>query len=518
MDLETVKVYSGGLNILYVEDSLTLRSIITKKIQPIFKSIKIAKDGLEALKLYEENSSLYDIVLTDLEMPNMDGQELSQKILSLDFTQKIIVISSVEDFRKIIELINLGVYKFISKPVEDEQLYQVLSDVSQQICIQRLQDAEQEDVAKNNIILQKRENEHMQTMQEFERALDSSALVSKTDIQGNLTYVNKRFCKLSGYNEEELIGHNNRLLKSGNMDNIFFEQMWRKILNKKSFRGLFENKSKVGEIYFIESYITPILDLEGTIVEFMVISHNMTNFVRSLHDIQKVQESKEYFFINISHEMKTPLNAIIGLSSILQTRCKENIQTLGIVDTINESGNDLKNLVESILDLGKIKDETLVLQVGEFNPNTEFIQCLQRYKKKAKSKEQEFIYILDDTLPKCIFGDCKRIVQMLSAFFDNAIKFSSEKGKIHIEIFYEEENLHCLVKDNGIGIALKDQKNIFNMQQLDSHFSRAHEGAGLGLTLASGLGKLMQAEILIKSIPDKGSSFEIIIPLKVYDV
>jgi len=234
MDIETVKLYTEDLNILYVEDSLTLRNLIHKKIEPLFKHIDTAKDGIEALALYEKKRDFYDIVLTDLEMPNMNGQELTKAILDFNFLQKIIVISSIEDFKKIIELINIGVYKFISKPVDDDQLFQVIFDVAQQIRIQKLQDQEQKEVSLHNAILKKRENKHLQELQEFQKALDLSAIISKTDIHGSLTYVNERFCKISGYCEEELLGKNHNIIKSGNMNPHVYKALWDKLLKKKS--------------------------------------------------------------------------------------------------------------------------------------------------------------------------------------------------------------------------------------------------------------------------------------------
>lgn len=517
MDIQTVVQYTQDLNVLYVEDSKTLQKIIYKKIQPLFKHIDMVNDGQEALALYEKNTDFYDIILSDLEMPNMDGQEFSKRALGLNFSQKIIILSSIEDFKNIIELINLGVYKFISKPVDDEQLYQVISDVAQQIHIQKLQDQEQKEVTQHNAILQQRENNHRQELQEFQKALDISALISKTDIEGNLTYVNDRFCKLSGYTQEELVGKKHNLLKSGNMPTEIYKSLWNKILKKKTYRGLFENRNKKGDIFYVESFISPILDLDGEIVEFISISHNMTKLVESLNDIKKVQESKEYFFINISHEMKTPLNAILGFTSVLENRLKDNTTALNILQTIHESGSDLQCLIESILDLGKLQDNTLELHPSSFSPTKTLQESIQKYLRKATAKEQQLLSNFDENLPDVLFGDAPRITQLLNTILDNAIKFTPEKGKIKVEVSYEGSSLHYKVKDTGIGIAKEHQHKIFGFEQLDSEFTRSHEGAGLGLTLASKLVALMDGEITLKSIPTKGSCFEVIIPLLIHN-
>jgi len=520
MNIETIQQYTHDLNILYVEDSMTLRKLIKKKLEPIFKSVTSANDGKEALDLYEKKPEFYDIILSDLEMPVMDGQALSRSILDLNYLQKIIIMSSIEDFKKIIELINLGIYKFISKPVDNEQLYQVISDVAQQLRIEKLQEQEQKEVAEYNSVLKEREDKllaekakNLKELTEFKKAIDTGAIVSKTTPNGIITYVNDGFCAVSKFSREELIGKNQNIIKSGNMDKHIYQRLWKTISSKKTYRGLLENKNKEGELYFIESFITPILDTDDEIVEYIAVSHDMTKLVQSLDDIKKAQKSKENFFTNISHEMKTPLNAILGFSSILEKRLSEDEQSHTIIKTIHESGRDLHHLIETILDLRKIQDKKLQMKNSAFNPKSLFSKCLQKYQQKALSKKQVLTILMDKELPIFLLGDGNRVAQLLSIICDNAIKFTLEKGVIEIDISYAQEFLHCKVTDNGIGINEEDQKRIFNYEQIDNNFTRSQEGAGVGLTLASGLIKLMQGDIKLTSSP-KGSCFEILIPLK----
>ena len=521
MDTSAIELYTKNLNILYVEDSLTLRKLLQKKLVAVFKHVDTAKNGKEALALYLKNLDFYDIVLSDLEMPIMDGQTLSQSILELNYLQKIIIISSIEDFKKIIELINIGIHKFISKPVDDEQFYQVILDVAQQVNIQKLQDKEQEEVARNNKILQEREEallvekaKNLKELTEFKKAIDIGAIVSKTTPHGIITYVNDEFCRISGRSREELLGQNQNIVKSGNMDAHVYQRLWKTITSKKPYRGLLENRDKKGNIYHVENFITPILSTDDEIVEYISVSHDMTQLIQSLHDIKKAQKSKESFFTNISHEMKTPLNAILGFSSVLKSVVKDNNKALSIVKTIHESGNDLHELIDTVLDLGKLQDNRLTLKNSAFNPKELFLKCVEKYQEKASKNRQEFNVFIDENLPNFLLGDGERILQLLKTIFDNAVKFTPDEGHIEVEITYKNRNLHCKITDNGIGIKKEDQEKIFDYEQLDSNFTRSHEGAGVGLTLASLLIKLMHGEITVKSIPKKGSSFEVIIPLE----
>ena len=134
MDILSLQRQTKDFRVLYVEDSATIRNITKKMMSSYFKYIDIAEDGSQALEMYvdfnEKNDKYYDIVITDLEMPNMDGQELAREILSMDFTQEIVVISGVTDFKVITSLVNDGITKFLSKPIEDESFYEIIESIT----------------------------------------------------------------------------------------------------------------------------------------------------------------------------------------------------------------------------------------------------------------------------------------------------------------------------------------------------------------------------------------------------
>mgnify|MGYP000002681183 CR=1 FL=1 len=219
MDISKLKLYTKNLHILYAEDSLTLRKTTAKKLSELFERVDVAKEGKEAFKLYEnyykENDKFYDIVLTDLEMPIMGGTELSKKIFDFNSSQEIIVISGIGDFAKLIELINLGVKKFIQKPIEDTVINEIIFDVAQSIRLKKLKQDEKNELELHNTLLKKKEDiylrklqENINELEEFKDALDISAIVAKTDLKGALTYVNDKFCEISGNSKDEIIGIN----------------------------------------------------------------------------------------------------------------------------------------------------------------------------------------------------------------------------------------------------------------------------------------------------------------------
>jgi len=526
MSIDALVKSTKKLKILFVEDSLSARKITQRMLSQFFEHIDIAEDGVIALKKYHDfynaNEAFYDIVFTDLEMPNMDGRELSKLIIDFNAMQEIVVLSGVKDFKIVVDLINVGVKKFISKPVDVEELQNITGEIVANIRKKQLKEEDQLEVMEYNELLKQREEENkaileakVQELEEFSHALDVSAIVQKTDPRGNITYVNDRFCDTCGYTQSELIGQNNRILKSDKRSSSFYKKLWNTINSKKMYQTLFENKHKNGSTYYIKTTINPILDVHGEVIEFIAVSHDMTELVLSNEAARVAQKSKEDFFENMSHEMKTPLNAILGFSALLEKRVKEDAKSLMMVQTIAKTGNDLNNLIALITDMRKIQDRTLVLMKHPFNPSEDFAECLAVYKEKADQKSLEYIATVDRLLPQELYGDINRITEVITILLDNAIKFTDKGGKIAINISYDSfaKVLLCAIRDTGIGIAKEDQVKIFSIGQLDSSANRAYEGMGIGLNIASNLVNIMKGKLKVKSIPSRGSLFSIELPL-----
>ncbi len=520
MNIKQLREETKNLNILYAEDENLLRETTSTMFKNFFASVDSASNGVSALELYKEyfnkNEKYYDIVISDLMMPQLDGHDLSKIILELNPKQEIIIISAQADFRDVVNLVNIGVHKFLTKPISTEVLYQVFLDVARIIRKKKLEENDIEELNEYNEILMQREDNKVKALEEFSNALNISAIVSKTDTLGVITYVNRQFCDVCGYSEEDLIGQNNNILNAKTRSSSFYKKLWITITNKKPFKTLFENRHKDGSLYYVETTISPILNLEGEIVEFIAVSHDMTQLMKSMEETKKAQKSKEDFFINISHEMRTPLNSILSLSSLLKKRLQDDEKMFLMIETIESTGNELHALVESLLDVSKLKENSIELKIASFNPNLELTSCMDRYRKKAYEKNQEFISLVDDKLPKILVGDIKRVRQVIAIVLDNAVKFTSVNGKIEVSAYYDDKlkKLICQVKDNGIGISKENQEKIFNYEQLDSSLNRLHEGAGIGLSLAKELLKKMKGEISLKSIPQRGSLFKIEFALK----
>ena len=127
-----------------------------------------------------------------------------------------------------------------------------------------------------NKLIKNKNFEMLNLLEQYKEAIDSTMIVSKTDVSGKITYINDIFCKISGYKEEELLGNSHSIVRHPDTESEVFEDMWETILAKKVWRGSLVNRAKNGENYYVEATIIPILDIEGNITEFMALREDVS--------------------------------------------------------------------------------------------------------------------------------------------------------------------------------------------------------------------------------------------------
>jgi len=230
--------------------------------------------------------------------------------------------------------------------------------------------------------------------------------------------------------------------------------------------------------------------------------------------LRRANQAKSEFLANMSHELRTPLNAIIGFSEVLRDGIcgKLNQEQIEAVLDIRAGGEDLLNMINDILDLSKI-------EVGKMEFNSEtfpFDDILESVKNvlgnMIKKKEQTFIANVPGDLP-LICADKTRLKQILYNLLSNAVKFTPEGGSITMTASYNDSDFFFEVEDTGIGIKEEDMDNLFKeFVQLDSSYSRQHEGTGLGLALTKRLVQMHGGSIWAESEYGKGSKFNFTLP------
>lgn len=355
----------------------------------------------------------------------------------------------------------------------------------------------------------------MVRFREYQKAIDKSAIVSKTSPKGIITYANQAFCKVSGYAYDEVIGQTHALIRHNETPNEFYIELWRSISSKKIFHSTIRNRTKGGSDYYVDATIVPILDEDNNIVEYISMSYEVTKLVEALEAAEKAKKAKDQFLANMSHEIRTPLNAILGFIAILRKQISD-AKGIHYVDVIQSSSQMLLEIVNDILDLSKLQSGKFAISDEPFDPVAELSSTLMLFSSKAYEKSIRYATYIDPNMPRCLSGDNARIKQILANFLSNAVKFTPKNGIIKVKAVYEGGELRVNVQDNGIGVNPQKQKTIFEaFEQADNSITRNFGGTGLGLSICSQLVTQMGGKIVFRSVENKGSLFGFHIPLSV---
>tara|TARA_R110002126_G_scaffold4515_3_gene23801 strand:+ start:4005 stop:5747 length:1743 start_codon:yes stop_codon:yes gene_type:complete len=232
---------------------------------------------------------------------------------------------------------------------------------------------------------------------------------------------------------------------------------------------------------------------------------------------ESADKAKSQFLATISHEMRTPLNGIVGLSELL-AETDLNPEQIEMVKNLSYSSNMLHSLISDVLDLTTIEDENLELNENKFHLENEISDILEIFRPKIDSRKA-FLHIYhehDESIPNVLFGDMTRIRQVLVNLVNNGIKFTNE-GSVIVQTKLLSKNqkaatVQFSVSDTGIGISKEDQGKLFT-KFFRTRLANTIEGTGLGLTISKRLVELMGGEISFTSQLKKGSTFTFELPL-----
>jgi signal transduction histidine kinase/CheY-like chemotaxis protein len=229
-------------------------------------------------------------------------------------------------------------------------------------------------------------------------------------------------------------------------------------------------------------------------------------------ELSEANKVKSQFLANISHEIRTPLTSIIGNSEALLHEYQHDKHIQGPLLVIQRQGEHLKELVSDVLDLSKIEAQRFELEFTEFALEQLLDDVTEMFQHVCEAKGLNFIVINHLPKPYVVCLDYVRLKQVLINLLGNAVKFT-EFGHVELVISQENNGVKFSVNDTGIGMDAKQLQHIFDcFQQGDNSITRRFGGSGLGLCLSQQLATMMGGSIQVKSIPQQGSQFYIVIP------
>jgi len=352
-------------------------------------------------------------------------------------------------------------------------------------------------------------------------ALNQAAIVAATDQHGKITYVNDKFCEISGYSRDELLGQDHRLLNSREQSKHFFRQLWGVIQSGRTWRGEICNRRKDGSLYWVNTTIVPFLSDDGLPIQYLAIRQDITELKLAQRRIMEQQEAlisasklsaTGEMAAAITHEINNPLGVILGRCEMLKSMVEQGItdpqQLMKVVEHIEVTGKRIEKIVKSMKSLSHGGDDEPMFPTSIYDILSDSLElCFQRFRNHGinlkVSKPQE------DFSVECRSHQLAQvIVNLLNNSFD-AIQELPEKW-VELVVSRENENLKISVTDSGPGITLENQRKLF-----EPFFStkRVQYGTGLGLSISKNICRKHQGDLTYNSSA-KNTQFIVKIPLK----
>lgn len=336
-------------------------------------------------------------------------------------------------------------------------------------------------------------------------------------------WISENVKHFTGYTRDEIISRNidiNNLISEDMLPTLYKEadEFYEK---KQEFysHSPYKMIKKDGSEIWVKDHTRLLFDANHNYVgylEYLIDVSDMKAFEEGLkkakEEAEEANRAKSTFLSHMSHEIRTPLNAINGFSQLIYD-VEKDLDKREKLRTIVQSGNHLLDIINNILELSKIESGNIKLAQAEFSLKSVIDEVQRIISISANSKSLEFTIIKSLIIPDRVVGDEIQLKQILINLLSNAVNYT-ERGGITLELKYSAGTAIFIVKDTGIGINKQKIESIFNaFEQIRSEQRKITYGTGLGLSIVKKIVTAMQGEIKVESKLNRGSTFEVSIPL-----
>ncbi|WP_201334627.1 MULTISPECIES: PAS domain-containing sensor histidine kinase [unclassified Nitratiruptor] len=406
---------------------------------------------------------------------------------------------------------------------------------------------------KSEIAAKKEAQHKIFMLKQYQKAIDSSNILSKTDINGIITYVNEEFCKISGYAKEELIGSNHNIVRHPDVPKSKFKEFWDTILAKKIWKGTVKNLDKSGNTFYVNTTVIPILDQKGEIAEFVAIRYDVTESVKLQERLQKKERELELLNKELEKRVEEKTKELRILNATLEKRVEEEVEKNREKDRLMfqqarfaSMGEMMANIAhqwrQPLMELGLLlykmvyanenekqacyeKGKKLLSQMSQtihdfqnffrpnkkkepFDPNEAILQAVSILEGSIKKKEIRLDLDLGNNL-SC-YGYPNEFSQVILNILSNAIEAFDDRlrkeKKIEIRCRKINDIIEIVIQDNAGGIEAKYLDKIF-----EPYFTtkKSKKGTGLGLYMSKMIiEESMEGELFVQN-QDGGARFVI---------
>lgn len=360
------------ITVLVVDDSRTIRRSMVDILSSYFKEIIVAVDGIDGLEKFKENPTI-DIIISDINMPNMTGIEMLQEIRKLNKELPFIFTTAYTDVDFLLKAIEHDVLYYAVKPIN---IKQILSQIHSLI--------------KSKFERKYREKE----IQQYIDIVNQVAIISKTDNKGIITYANKIFCEVSGYSYQELINKNHNIVRHPDMSSSIFEALWVDIQEGKTWQGKIKNRAKDGSAYFVQATIFPIYNDTGT----EIINYIGIRFLTT-HEEQEKRDFQKKVIQNFQKSKQSNIEAFKEIEYLKQRLTKFKHMDI-IEDALEVEKKRSSKFLSQILHYeGKIEsleknlEDTVLVSNNKVKKAFQFASVTQN---KMEKEVEERIFLMDD--------------------------------------------------------------------------------------------------------------------------
>ena len=404
------------------------------------------------------------------------------------------------------------------------------SSLTREELIVRLQELkrEQSEFAQERLVTVKE-------LRDVRAALDEHSIVAITDAAGKITHINDKFCAISKYSREELLGQDHRIINSRHHPKDFFRDLWTTIGGGEVWHGEIKNRAKDGSLYWVDTTIVPFVNAAGRPVQFVAIRTDITQrkadeieLVQFAADVAEKNKELEMIVYTVSHDLRSPLLNVQGFSRQLSRACAQIQAAVASASSGAVPAAELKQAVETVIpqalrfiNAGVTKMEMLLAGLLRYSrlgrmamtirplPMNELMAEITAAMKFQIEEARAVVRV--GPLPVCL-GDSVQTNQVFSNLLDNALKYRDPVRPLLVTVSGRIEKGRAIytVADNGIGIAPTHQNKVFEIfHRLDPE---ATNGEGLGLTIAQRILERQHSSIWVESEAGRGATFYVSLP------